>query len=198
MANKKTVSRRSRSLSLKRFKKGIKTIKSKKYKRMSLNGGFKSVRQRKEIMPTVSLGLIPSSYQSNIKDVSEKELDNFINNSINYGPQIVSLPVPPQRHAFLVDVQNNKIMISDWGGPENKIRGVIKINNKRNPIYLSRWKQYSDFMAKLEAKYNLPIEYYPTDEELTKKSDIINSTCNGGGCSHYIYDWIKLYYPNYS
>jgi len=200
MTNKKSISRRP--LSRKRLKKSIKRLPNKKRTRTSSkiiysSGGFNQ-RQRKQIMPTVSLGLIPSGYTSNIKAVSYEELINFVNNSINYGPQIVSLPVPPERHAFLVDIQNDRIMISDWGGYENKTRGEYQIQGRRNPNYMPNWKQYSDFMRELERKYNLYVEYYPKDVELVEKSNIVNNKCNGGGCSHYIYDWVKKYYPTYS
>jgi hypothetical protein len=151
-------------------------------------------RQRKTLMPQLSIGKIPGKLISNIKHAPEKELKDLVN-KINYGPQIVSIPVPPYRHAFLVDIQRNKkkIMISDWGGPENKTAGIKGSDN-----YEPGWEQYSDLMIKLEQKYGLPIEYYPVDKELYEKSDEHNNMCSGGGCSHYIYAWKEIYYPDYS
>jgi len=136
MTNKKSISRRSSSR--KRLKKSIKRLPNKKRIRTSSkiiysSGGFNQ-RQRKQIMQTVSLGLIPSGYTSNIKAVSYEELINFVNNSINYGPQIVSLPVPPERHAFLVDIQNDRIMISDWGDTKIKQEVSTKYKVDETPI----------------------------------------------------------------
>ena len=151
-------------------------------------------RERKEVMPVYSIGRIPGKLISNIKHAPEKQLISLVN-IIVYGPQIVSLPVPPYRHAFLVDVQQRKkrIMVSDWGGPENKTAGIKGSDN-----YESGWEQYSDLMIKLEQKYGWPIEYYPVDKELYEKSMEHNTMCSGGGCSHYIYAWKKVYYPDYS
>ena len=151
-------------------------------------------RERKEVMPVYSIGRIPGKLISNIKHAPEKQLISLVN-MIDYGPQIVSLPVPPYRHAFLVDVQQRKkrIMVSDWGGPENKTAGIKGSNN-----YEPSWEQYSDLMIKLEQKYGWPIEYYPVDKELYEKSMEHNNMCSGGGCSHYIYAWKEVYYPNYS
>lgn len=155
-------------------------------------------RKRKKIMPTLSLGTIPPGYVSNIKFAKDEELEDFINNEIKYGPQIVSLPVPPQRHAFLVDVQKSKIMVSDWGGEENKELGTEYISGKKNKQYIPAFKQYSDFLTKLEDKYNKNIEYYPIDDELHEKAYEFSKQCNdSGGCADYIYAWKKKYYPEY-
>ena len=110
-------------------------------------------------------------------------------------PQIVSLPVPPSRHAFLVHVKTTegKIMISDWGGKSNKTRGR-KFKN---------WRQYSAFMKLLEKKYQLPIEYYDVDCEIKERAEEhhtsyknIKEKQGSGGCSYYIFEWLDKYYPN--
>jgi hypothetical protein len=155
-------------------------------------------RKRKKIMPTISLGVIPASYVSNIKFASEEELNDFVNNEINYGPQIVSIPVPNQRHAFLIDVQPKKIMISDWGGKEHKTSGLEYICGRKNRKYEPRFKQYSDLMIKLEEKYGTRIQYYAIDNELYNDAYKFSQECGGnGGCSNYIYAWVKKYYPEY-
>lgn len=150
-------------------------------------------RKRKEIMPKLSIGKIPGNFQSNIQFASEKEMTNLVN-SINYGPQIVSIPVPPWRHAFLIDIQKNKkkIIISDWGGANNMTAGIINSQN-----YEAGWEQYYDLLIRLKKKYNYPIEYFPIDKEIYNISFEHNKQCKGGGCSHYIFQWINKYYPEY-
>jgi hypothetical protein len=151
-------------------------------------------KRNKEIIETKTLGKIISSYISNtIAHVSDEKLNDFIQDEITYGPQIVSIPVPPYRHAFLVDVQPTKIMISDWGGKKNRSCGI-----PRNKNYEVGWKQYSNFMTKLEKKYKIPVEYYPVNKKIHKKANKINTEHGGGGCSYYIYEWIKEYYPEYT
>ena len=135
-------------------------------------------RKNKILIPQMNLGKIPSSYISNIKSVSYIELENFVNNNIKYGPQIVSIPVPPFRHAFFIDVQSDKIMISDW-----------KKISKKN--YNDGWEQYFDIMILLKKKYHQNIIYYPIDKKLYQIAKIHNDNNGGGGCSYYIFSWIQ-------
>ena len=84
-------------------------------------------RRCKTIMPLKNLGKIGNGYICNtMKLVSDEELDKFVEEEIEYGPQIVTIPVPPFRHAFLVDVQEDVIMISDWRGKTNRTSGLIE------------------------------------------------------------------------
>lgn len=136
-------------------------------------------RRGKQLIPQLNLGKIPSGYVSSIAPVPYAELQDFVENDINYGPQIVSLPVPPYRHAFLVDVQPDKIMISDW-----EIRTLDKKDK-------NMWKQYDDMMLLLKQKYKCDIMYYPIDKKLHKLAKIHNDTHGGGGCSYYIFSWTK-------
>lgn len=159
-----------------------------------------SITKRKRLPPieTVSLGKIPASYTSDTnKPVSDADLDKFVRNEIKKGPQIVSIPIYPQRHAFLVDIQSDKIMVSDWGGAKNKIRGIPMINGKRNNIYDKNWKQYSELFLKLESIHGLPVVFYDVDPEIYKIANDSYIKCDGGGCSHYIYAWVKKHYPQY-
>ena len=134
-------------------------------------------RSGKPLIPQMNLGKIPSKgYISNIKPASDKELQEFVTNEIKCGPQIVSIPIPPYRHAFLIDVQLDKIMISDWKGCKN---------------------QYSDLIKLLEQKYNKNIEYYPIDNKIYKNAKSHNDKSGGGGCSYYIFAWTKEEYVNY-
>lgn len=137
--------------------------------------------------------------------VADSEIQRFVDIEIDDQlPQVVSVPVRTERHAFLVDIQpkNRRIMISDWGGSKNKTRGIEYVQkNKRkirNVNYSENWLQYSQLMELLEKKYNLPIEYYDVDEELYEESDMHHTKHNfSGGCSYYIYKWIGKYYPGY-
>ena len=121
-------------------------------------------------------------------------LHNFVNRYIQADlPQIVSLPIPPARHAFLVYVKTpeKKIMISDWGGSKNRHRG----KDKKYP----EWHQYTHFMDLLEEKYKgFQIEYYPVDKEIEKKADKHHTEHSSskepegsGGCSYYIFAWAE-------
>ena len=95
---------------------------------------------------TKTLGKETSGYTcKSIAPVCQEELKKFIKEEITDGPHIVSIPVPPYRHAFLVDIQPKKIMISDWGGKKNKTAGILGNKN-----YQPGWEQYSDLMIKLE------------------------------------------------
>jgi len=159
-----------------------------------LTSVFGRGKRGKETIETKLLGKPTTGYLSkSIKITKDTELIKFINEEITNGPQIVSIPVPPYRHAFLVDVQPKKIMISDWGGEENKTLGIAE-----DDAYEPGWKQYSDLMIKLEKKYKRPIKYYPVDQELYKIAYDHNEKFGGGGCSYYIYAWVEKYYPNYN
>jgi hypothetical protein len=148
---------------------------------------------KKERIMTKSLGKDTNGYVSkSIKPVVEIDLIKFIKEEIHNGPQIVSLPVPPYRHAFLVDIQPKKIMISDWGGESNKTAGILDSEN-----YECGWEQYSDFMIKLEKIYKKPIKYYSLDKSICNTAKKINKERGGGGCSYYIYEWVQKHYPKY-
>ena len=137
-------------------------------------------RSGKPLIPQVNLGKIPSKgYISNIKPVSDRELQDFVANEIKDGPQIVSIPIPPYRHAFLIDVQKDVIMISDW-------KGIKSVEN-----------QYSDLIKLLGQKYNKNVEYYPIDNKIYKNAKSHNDKNYGGGCSYYIFAWTKKEYVNY-
>lgn len=146
---------------------------------------------------TIEIG---SSTQTN--PVTEAKLQEAIT-KIEYDiPKVVSLPVPPSRHAFLVHVQDDKIMISDWGGHDNLYRGVKRIKNKKNSDYESNWEQYSEFMHLLEVKFNLPIDYYPIDTKLARLAKKYHESRpsarepdGSGGCSEYIYRWMNKHMP---
>ena len=192
---------KSRSKSI-RSKVSKKPTRSSIFNNISYEKTFTKKIEKKDI-PQFSIGKDVTSYESNVSFAPKDEFMDLVYNKISDGPQFVSLPVPPWRHAFLVDVQSNnkRIMVSDWGGEENKTAGLAKIGNVKNKDYAPGWIQYSNLMVELEKKYGWPIEYYPVDQELFNNSYEHNQMCKGGGCSHYVYAWAEkykdIYFPDY-
>ena len=135
-------------------------------------------RRGKLLIPQLNLGKIPSGYISNIKLVTDTQVEKFVNDEIKEGPQIVSMQVPPYRHVFLLDVKSDVIMISDWEG---------NVNKERN----NNWKQYYDIIKLLERKYNRNIKFYSVDDDLYKEAKKHNDANGGGGCSYYIFSWVS-------
>lgn len=158
-------------------------------------------RSTGDIIKTVSLGKTnQTSFVSDIPLASDKELREFVD-KIEPGPQIVSVPVPRYRHAFLVNVLPTKIMISDWKGNE-KLQELQKL--QENAIYKRRtrlsdqppeganWNQYYDFMKLLENKYpTRPIKFYEINKALKGVAVTKNVEFDGGGCAEYIYRWVE-------
>ncbi len=143
------------------------------------------MRRSKLLMPQLNLGKIPSKFKSSIKFASDKELSKFVNHDIQNGPQIVSIPVPPYRHAFLVDVQKDKIMVADWRGDRYITRGI-----KGDANYDPNWKQYSELMKLLIEKYHRRLTTYPVDKTLFEVSMRHHLAMGGGGCSFYLFAWL--------
>ena len=134
-------------------------------------------------IPTLTLGRLPSTYQSSIQLSKDSLLFQFAS-TIQYGPQIISLAVPPHRHAFLIDIQSHKILVSDWNGEDKDSH--------------SNWQEYYAFLHLVHKKYNKPIEFYNVDQQLLEDAMYTQSIFSGGGCAHYIYEWTKKYYPAYT
>lgn len=174
------------------IRKSINAYKSNnKTRKLKYKAGNGSASLRKSSRLNGTKNITIKELGNSNRAVTEKEIKRFVKNDIIENiPLIVSLPVPPERHSFLVDVQedNRKIMISDWGGKTNKDRGD----------HFDSWKNYSDFMKNLEEKYNLPIQYYNIDQALKKKAISHHENHNdSGGCSYYIFKWAKKHYPDY-
>ena len=149
------------------------------------DGQCRITRSSGSIVKTVSLGKTnQSGFTSKIELADKDELKNFVTRDINDGPQIVSIPVPPFRHAFLVNVLPDKIMISDWKGNEKLIG--------RQPRGGADYENYYDFMESLKDKYpELRIKFYIVNESLKEKAVIKNAMSDGGGCAEYIYMWVE-------
>uniref|UniRef100_A0A6C0HUB4 Uncharacterized protein n=1 Tax=viral metagenome TaxID=1070528 RepID=A0A6C0HUB4_9ZZZZ len=127
-------------------------------------------------------------------------------NKLNPGvPTIVSLPLPPERHAFLVYIDENEksIKFADWG-----IRGLDptqpkKRRNEKQPAFnkkMNVWKRmrnFYEFIELLTTKFPYEITYYPVDEVLFEAAEKKHDTHHGsGGCSEYIYEWIDKHFPD--
>jgi hypothetical protein len=135
---------------------------------------------------------------------SDENIQDFIHNKLKKsGPQIVNIPVPPETHAILIDVQvdNKKVKISDWGGQRN----IYDYDEEEK----ERWKTYFSFILHLEEYFKVffncppginPVEFFKVDKLLYKIAynehiSRKNETCQGGqgGCSNYIYNWEQKY-----
>ena len=121
-------------------------------------------------------------------NISDKVTTQFINTHIIVNkPVVVSLPVSPQRHAFLVFVSSKykKIMISDWYPRRDD--GILGYQDSE------KWKTYNTFMELLKEKYpTYPLDFFPVDKKLQKEAKAHHKkNKNSLGCSYYIYEWIK-------
>lgn len=173
-------------------KKLIKLTKMKRSTIQLYEPVMEKIRKSQRIRGNIPIQIVEIG-ENNIP-VTDSVLHNYVNCSIIADiPQIISLPIPPSRHAFLVHVKTNegKIMVSDWGGKTNKTRGT-KFKN---------WRQYSAFIKLLEQKYQLPIEYYDVDIDIKERAEAHHITYKNrreqqgsGGCSYYIFEWLDKYY----
>ena len=100
-------------------------------------------------------------------------------------PAVVSLPVSPQRHAFLIFVssKNKKIMVADWF--ERKYNGISGYQKGKE------WKTYNYLMKLLKKTYpTYTMEFFPIDKKIKKAAmKHHKENKNSLGCSFYIYEW---------
>jgi hypothetical protein len=160
-------------------------------------------KTRGKIIETISIGEgkdAVRAYNNYNKPDKDKEIKNLVDNQIKLGPQIISMTVPPYRHAFLADISVNAIMVADWGGEKNHKYGIQQqqIKDFQPTEDYSDFRQYSNLLLQLSKKHGLPIAYYPIDKDLKKKAEKKVCDYAGGGCSDYIYDWTKKYFPDYN
>jgi len=137
-----------------------------------------------DLVETFALGDV-----STRNDITDDTIEEFIQTYIKVDkPVVISLPVSPQRHAFLVYVKpkpSNKIMIADWYLREYK-KKVGYQNGKA-------WKTYNRFMELLRESYpDYTMDFFPIDDKI-KEAALIHDKNNNGtlGCSFYIYEWIE-------
>ena len=188
---------------------------------------FSPHTERTEHICTRSKGYYPTvsfddqNVRQNSSDYTNEELRDFIKNNVPRNkPIIVSLPVPPsERHAFLVHIMNDKIMIADWN-----INGGYYNDSIRYTDSFGVYNRFMFFISEfanllnddvqppttnmVPARYVLnnlvKIEYYDRDEEIyamaSKAYDENNKNYTGGtksgGCSTYIYKWFQVHYQN--
>jgi len=171
----------------------------------SIRGGIR------RYVTTRQLGEPPGAYSSGRNVfVDDHALQEFVD-TIEEGPQVVSLIVPPQRHAFLIDPQPDyhRLMVSDWNSKDGVLPhnyGKEKINGKKNPEYAERFSQYSKFLELVCEKYKgrckpLTIDYYPVDDDLYCMAEEQNEAGNDGGWANYVYAWYDKHteiYPTQS
>jgi hypothetical protein len=137
-------------------------------------------------MPVLTLGIgSPVNPTYNNQVLADIEIKTFVENQIKPGYQIVCLPMPPdQSHSIIAHVlDDNSVMIVDWGGAENRNKKRIK------------WKNYTRFIKYLEIKYGKDkVRYYPIDNDIYGIACQRYDTNNGqGGCSEYVHNWINKY-----
>jgi hypothetical protein len=122
-------------------------------------------------------------YNAAMPQVSLDTIKEFVKTQIKPGPQLVTLPVGGMSHIILVDVQPDKIMISDWRGR--------KFIDGENPSY----ENYKQLMSELETKYGVSVQFYFLDPVLLEGAEEKSiSLGKRGGCSEYAYAWSDLYY----
>jgi len=171
--------------SLKEIKKNRCTIKRKMSTKSKINKG--GVRQSSRLNPSgLSIETKPLGNERKDANFSPETISVFINSSIQENnPVIISLPVPFERHAFLILVlpRVKKIMVADWF-----VRNIGEIED-------NKWSVYNIFMALLQEKYRgYNFEFFPVDKKLHKESMKHHKDNGGsGGCSDYIYKWIEKY-----
>lgn len=148
-------------------------------------------RRRKSIMPQWNLGRISQAgHRSAVNKVlTEPEIHRFVQEHIHPGPQIITIPVPPQRHAIMVDVLPDKVMVCDCNGASLR-HGRLKA-----------WKTYRDVLTAVEQKFpGRPIRFYPVDGDLHAAALAHDHAMDGGGCSFYLFAWLakQPQYENYA
>jgi len=168
---------------------------------MSINPR-RSARHTGKFIQALSIGSDPASFISGVRPASEKDLNYLVDNIDQGGIYTISMPVPPFKHAFLVNITDDKIMICDWKG-SNQLKDAQyqqhRFNNGeiKNFDKEARWVEYSVLMQKLTEKFGKSIEYYPIIPQLKKicqkyNDDETKSGGYGGGCAEYLYKWIEI------
>ena len=194
MMKTKTI-KRSKSKSRKMLTRNNKSRKNKQPILMRKGGEPRRSTRRQDKLDIATYPLAGESTRINMQD---KDILDFINNSIKPNtPVMITLPVYPERHAFIVLVLENKkkIMVADWGE-----RDIDQIQEEvlKNPDWKG-WVIYAKFMKLLKNKYHgYKLEFFPVDKELYKEASAHHNKYLGkgdekeegsGGCSYYIYEW---------
>lgn len=177
----------------------LKRLKSKSRKMLTRNKTLKNSkrggepRRKSQRLDTNLLHIEtqPLGGESPRMDLSDQTIQDFINYYIKPDvPVIISVPVTPERHAFLILVSNKtgKIMVADWGE-----RDIDEMATSKRKVY-KKFVVYVKFMKMLMKKYpDYELEFFPVDDELYREADAHHNIKNFGGCSYYIYKWVKKY-----
>lgn len=137
-------------------------------------------KRRLPPIPTVEMGVISTGYTSAaIKHLTDKQLEAVIKSQIKWGPQIITLPVPDQRHAFFIDIKPTQIEVYDWNG-----RGAF--DSKQ-----TKWHTYKTFLKMLKTTYDADLEFKEVDPTIMVNAQKKTEDFKGGGCAEYIYEWLK-------
>lgn len=187
-----------------------------KNKKRTLKGGINTRRKTRKIKggdesllektcrPRRTTHTLPTHTIDGKRNVSDDKIRDFARNVVgNKGPQVIVLPVPPESHAFLVNITNENIMVSNWSGELAEIRASksVMINDRlyRNTpsrYYKKKWTMFSKFLNFLRERFpEKELLYYDVDTDLSDEANEhhINSG-NSGGCSYYIYKWIDKHW----
>ena len=153
----------------------------------------KQVRKSRRGLPEEKINVLvmgtggPTKYTYNDQTLTPKYIEDFVDNQIDIGNQIVILPMPPnESHSILVMVTKSGVKIVDWGGETNR--------NQKSP----KWKNYKNFIDKLEKTYGKEnVTYEPNEPESNILACKRHTDNNGqGGCSEYVHNWINTHIGN--
>ena len=139
------------------------------------------------IIPVKKVVSSEGGYDSH-SQVDATKITQFVLLNIQPGPQEVVLPVSNMLHSILVDVQPDKIMISDWKGDPRKMF----------PLDEPRYQNYFQLIDNLSNKYGgIPVIFYEIDKKLLTSAQCTHEQKgNRGGCSEYTDLWKTKYYKN--
>jgi hypothetical protein len=180
---------------------GLPPIKSEKrktvsssIKKSSITPQSSKVRTRLPNIPQVVIGVSSGSYSGykNVSnDIVEQAIDEMKDGKISWGdkglkgPYFISLTVEPERHQFLINIDESehKLWIGDWG---ERTSDSVLHNDKTHD-----WGNYLHFKQYLlEQLPGFTVDYYPIDGELIQEAKKHNICSKGGGCSFYINKWV--------
>lgn len=148
-------------------------------------------------VPTVAIGNGDPTHEGyGLRTFTDKQIDDFVENAISGGYQIVSLPTPPESHSIIVNVERDKIMISDWNGTKGLEIGtqqnkLSRYSKKEKDKLYEKWRLYAVVINKISRKYDRPVEFYPVDTVIEGTADKKVALCGQGGCSEYAHLWLE-------
>jgi len=176
----------TRKLKSKRFR-------HKKTKGRKLGGMVREDSPKKFKYPTGPIRIPTLDMSTSRIKLSDDRIKEFIRRELKPGPSIVNIPMPSsiakerEYHAILIDIREDETLVSDWGG------------GREDSEYMNtpKWSNYKRLLEFLHTELDKPVRVVPVDKELYDQADCVHERNNGaGGCSYYIYEWAKRYYPD--